>query len=65
MAGKAGDDVAVSPGLLTMSVDGSNQPGFSLGMDDWFTQVNEPPKKKNASLLGIRRHCEIQTDLQS
>ena len=53
MAGKVGDDVAVAPGLLTMSVDSFDQPGFNLGMDDWFTQENEPPKKKKR--LSLRR----------
>ena len=53
MAGKAGDDIAVAPGLLTMSVDGFDQPGFNLGMGDWFTPENEPPKKKKR--LSLRR----------
>lgn len=60
MAGKAGHDVTVSPGLLTMSLEGSDQSRFSWGMDNWFTQENEPPEKKRRLSPSLRRPLPLR-----
>ena len=43
-------DLVVSSSLLSSSVEGWDLPGFSLGMDDWFTEDPPPRKKKCLSL---------------
>ena len=44
---------AYSDLFFTDSLAGWNLPGLSLGMDDWFTQEDEPQEKKQRLFLTL------------